>query len=124
MFPSPISKSNVADLFIISIPLAAVGAGNIHRSESQGGSPLRSSVVDQDGGSPNPGREPPVHVDHIAHTGRGGAGNVRSPSREPRDFGEFRSLSSSVRTPMVMFRSGVGLVRFYMLFCSDFLFSV
>lgn len=65
-----------------------------------------------------------MHVDHIAHTGRGGAGNVRSPSREPRDFGEFRSLSFTVRTPMAMFRSGVGLVRFYMLFCSDFLFSV
>jgi len=27
-----------------------------------------------------------VHVDHLAHTGRGGAGNVRSPSREPRDL--------------------------------------
>jgi len=62
------------------------GAGNIHRSESRGGSP-RSSVVDQDAGSPNRGREPPVHVDHVTHTGRGGAGNVRSPSREPRDFG-------------------------------------
>ncbi|KLO07377.1 hypothetical protein SCHPADRAFT_836848 [Schizopora paradoxa] len=61
------------------------GAGNIHRSDSQGGSP-RSRVIDEDAGSPNRGREPPVHVDHITHTGRGGAGNVRSPSREPRDF--------------------------------------
>ena len=31
----------------------------------------------------NRGREPTVHPDRLTHIGRGGAGNIRSPSRDP-----------------------------------------
>lgn len=51
-----------------------------------------------------------MHVAHTTHTGRGGAGNVRSPSREPRDFGEYDTTPGPVRTRMLrwtLFRSGV-----------------
>ena len=39
--------------------------------------------------SPARGREPLESVNHVTHTGRGGAGNVRSPSREPQNTGNF-----------------------------------
>ena len=68
------------------------GAGNIHRSVSG----TRQGITD-DIGTPARGREPPAGAtttgtgDRITHVGRGGAGNVRSPSREPRDASEFFS---------------------------------
>ncbi|KAG8899186.1 hypothetical protein FRC01_010628, partial [Tulasnella sp. 417] len=68
------------------------GAGNMVRSESQ----TRAQVTRVDDGDERGRDVAPRDEDRITHAGRGGQGNVRSPSRDPAKDAAERAFEDEV----------------------------
>ncbi|KAH9064314.1 hypothetical protein EDB87DRAFT_1600325 [Lactarius vividus] len=82
------------------------GAGNIRASST---SSERAHIVDgPDDFSSTRGREPrsPFHLDKVISIGRGGAGNIRSPSRDV-DLARPSKLSSILETEQTKYERSV-----------------
>ena len=76
------------------------------RSPSNAGD--NGSTILEDLPYDNRGREPTVHPDRLTHIGRGGAGNIRSPSRDPAQADPTRgtpALAYLFRSPDLTFPS-------------------